>query len=97
MKYLWRPEKWVDKVHMPDIHGTVWKNNDGTAHAVVVANAVAVERKVSFKLPCKGLSPVTTHDAADVRYIERNGIGELVLPAHGIAFLTNGKNMERNR
>ena len=97
MKYLWRPEKWVDKVHMPDVHGTVWKNNEGTTHAVFVANAAAVERKVSFRLPCKGLSAVIAHDTADVRYGERNGIGELVLPAHGIAFLTNGKNIERNR
>ena len=97
MNYLWRPENWIDKVHMPDIHGTVWQNNSGTAHAMFVANAAAVERKVSFKLPCKGLSPVAIRDTADVRYCERNDIGELVLPAHGIAFLTNGKNVERNR
>ena len=87
MNYLWRPTEWIDKVHMSDIHGTVWKNNEGTAYAVVVANATSSERQVSFRLPCAGFAPVKTPETDCVGYSETNGLGKFVLPPHGIAFL----------
>jgi hypothetical protein len=72
---------------MPDIHGTVWKTNEGTAYAVVVANATATERQVSFRLPCTGFASVKTPETDRVGYSEAGGLGKLVLPPHGIAFL----------
>ena len=96
MNYLWRPSNWIDKVHMPDIHGTVWKNNEGTASAVVVANATSSERQVSFRLPCTGFAPVKISETDCVGYREADGLGKLVLPPHGIAFLKT-HNMKGNK
>ena len=90
MNYLWRPSEWIDKVHMPDIHGTVWRDAAGARCAVFIANAAADARRVRFKLPCRGLKPVAMAETEGVSYVEKGNTGELSLPPHGIAFLKAG-------
>ena len=87
MNYLWRPSTWIDKVHMPEIHGTVWRDLSGRACAVFVANATGDSRRIGFRPPCAGLTPVELPETSGVRYTESGGVGELTLPPHGIAFL----------
>lgn len=87
MNYLWRPKEWIDKVHMPDLHGTVWRDLSGKACAVFVANAADTKRCVKFNLPCSGLKPVEIPETAGVEFSEVGGMGELLLPPNSIAFL----------
>ena len=97
MNYLWRPNTWIDKVHMPDLHGTVWRDVSGTKSAVFAANATASSRRVKFRLPCRGLKAVELPETVGVSYSEVDDMGELSLPAHGIAFLTDSKTLKGNR
>lgn len=87
MNYLWRPREWIDKVHMPDLHGMVWHSRSGTSCAVFVANASAEARRVRFRAPCSRLKPVVLAETAGVSYSESGDVGEVGLPPHGIAFL----------
>ena len=87
LKFLWRPSTWIDKVHQPDLHGTVWTSRKDGSRAVFIANATANARTVSFKLPCGGFAPVTLPETAGVKYSESDGFGRVALPPHGIAFL----------
>ena len=91
MNYLWRPTTWIEKVHQPDLHGTVWTSRKDGSRAIFVANASAEARTVSFRLPAGGFKVVQLAETAGVRYSEKNGIGTVVLPKLGIAFLRNGK------
>ena len=87
MKYLWRPKEWIDKVHMSDLHGMVWRSRSGKSCAAFVANATAGARRVRFRVPCGGLKSVEMPETAGVSYSEIDGVGELELPPHGIAYL----------
>jgi hypothetical protein len=91
MNYLWRPSAWIDKVHQSDLHGTVWTSRKDASRAVVVASAAESWRRVSFRLPCRGLKRVELPETAGVGYSEDGDVGTLVLPPRGIAFLKSGE------
>jgi hypothetical protein len=87
MNYLWRPTAWPSKVHMYDLHGTVWKSRKDGSRAIVVANASSNERKVSFRLPCNGFKVVDMEETSGCVYSEFENNGTLFMKPHGIAFL----------
>ena len=87
MNYLWRPTTWIDKVHQSDLHGTVWTSRKDSSRAIFVANAARSVRTVSFRLPAGGFKVVSLPETDGVSYSEKGGIGTLVLPGSGIAFL----------
>ena len=87
MNYLWRPTTWIDKVHQSDLHGTVWTSRKDSSRAIFVANAARSVRTVSFRLPACGFEVVSLPETDGVSYSEKGGIGTLVLPGSGIAFL----------
>ena len=91
MNHLWRPETWIDRVHMPDLHGTVWNSMDGSAVAAVVANASGKARSVRFRMPAKGMRLMAVPGAEGAAFSESDGTGALELPPDGIAVLTNRK------
>ena len=91
MNYLWRPKEWPEKVHMPELHGTVWRGADGLSVAAVVANAGEKPRRVRFRVPAKGMKLVAMPGAEGASFAESDGIGELYLPPNGIAAVMNGK------
>ena len=87
MNYLWRPTTWIDKVHQSDLHGTVWTSRKDGSRAIFVANAARSARTVSFRLPAGGFKVVPLPETTGVLYSDKDGIGTLVLPGSGIAFL----------
>ena len=87
MNYLWRPTTWIEKVHQPDLHGTVWTSRKDGSRAIFIANASAEARTVSFRLPAKGFKVVSLSETSSVQYSEKNGIGTVILPKLGIAYL----------
>ncbi len=87
MNYLWRPANWPSKVHQADLHGTVWTSRKDGSRAMLVANATPHERRVSFRLPCRGFKTVELKETSGCTYSESANVGSLVLPPHGIAFL----------
>ena len=91
MNYLWRPNEWIDKVHMPDLHGTVWRNADGDAVMAVVANASDRVRGVKFRLPAKDMRLVEFPGADGAVFSVAAGHGKIDLPPYGIAVVMNTK------
>lgn len=89
MNYLWRPSNWIDKVHMPDLHGAVWRSSGGVM--AVIANASGKARSVKFKLPAKDMRLVEIPGADGVIFSAAGGLGKLDLPPYGIAVVMNTK------
>ena len=84
--YKWTPEK-VKKMTFKDAYGSVWKTIDGKSTAVVFANCLKEPKTIEFRVPVAGLEPVVLPETAGVTYSESDGIGRLVLPPLGIAYL----------
>jgi hypothetical protein len=85
LKDVWRTRHRVAK--MPDIYGTVWKNLERTATAVTVGSARDSTTVLRFRVPVKGLRLIESPSTAGARYVECDDVGELTLPAFGLAFL----------
>jgi hypothetical protein len=85
LKDVWRARHRVAK--MPDIYGTVWKNLERTATAVTVGSARDSTTVLRFRVPAKGLRLIESPSTAGARYVECDDVGELTLPAFGLAFL----------
>ena len=97
MNYLWRPSNWIDKVHMPDLHGTVWRSVEEEAVMVLIANASGRARCVKFKLPAKDLRLVEIPGTEGAIFSTTDGLGILDLPPYGIAVVMNTKSTKGAR
>ena len=73
---------------MPKVIGTVWKNQGGTAAAIVAANWSDTAQTVRFHLPVRGFAVRHVKGEPNPDYCEEGNIGVAVLPPASIAFLS---------
>ncbi len=85
LEHVWRTT--VRTIRMPEVFGTVWKNLDGTATAIVAGNASGETATLRFTLPAVGFKVVNAPGTAKVAYREEDGVGTLEIPPRGLAFL----------
>ena len=85
IRHIWRTRQWT--VRMPELFGTVWKTLDGKRTGVAAGNARDRPAVLKFRVPARGLRLRESPAATGAVYRECDGVGELTLPARGIAFL----------
>ena len=85
LDHVWRTT--TRTIRMPEVFGTVWKNLDGTATAIVAGNASGKTATLRFTLPAVGFKVVNAPGTAKVTYREESGVGTLEIPPRGLAFL----------
>ena len=72
---------------MPDVFGTIWKDVEEVATAVVLANAANEPRTVRFKAVAKDLALQNLVGFANAAMENVDGVVSLTLPPRGFAFL----------
>lgn len=72
---------------LPLVTGTVWRNLEGTATALIVANASDKPQTVRFRLPAKGLKVQCVANVATSDYHEDGSIGVLTMPGASATYL----------
>ena len=85
LKSVWRG--YTEKLHLPVVMGTVWKDLSGSRMAVIAANASDVPRKVRIRLPVPGLRVVPVAGTETAKLSESGECGILELPPASAAFL----------
>ena len=78
IKALWRDTKRI--FTLPTVMGTVWRNLEKTATALIVANATDKPHTVRFRLPAHGFALQRISGMEDAAYREENDVGVITLP-----------------
>ena len=86
VEQVWRPQYSVNWM-MPDVFGTIWKDVEEVATAVVLANAANEPRTVRFKAVAKDLELQNLGGFANAAMENVDGVVSLTLPPRGFAFL----------
>ena len=72
---------------LPVVLGTVWKNQEGTATAIVAANWSDAPQTVRLRLPARGFAIRHVEGEEPPEYRENRGVGVAVLQPNSIAVL----------
>ena len=72
---------------LPLVIGKVWKSQDGTAMALVFANASDKPQTVRFRLPVRGFAAQHVAGVADSEYHEEGSVGVLTMPPASAMYL----------
>jgi hypothetical protein len=87
---------WTGKVRcrfsMPKVVGTVWRNQAGTATAVIAANWSDSEQTVRFRTPATGMSPQKVDDGPLPAFVDAgDGFATLTFAPRQIVFLRTAR------